>query len=41
LSDLLLAAQEAGVEMRAVGMLYRPESASVVMYDPDLRMDLA
>jgi sugar fermentation stimulation protein A len=40
LSALLQAAYGTGVEMRSVGMLYRPESSSVVLYDPDLRVDL-
>ncbi len=40
LSALLRAAHETGVEIRSVGMMYRRESGSVVMYDPDLRVDL-
>jgi sugar fermentation stimulation protein A len=41
LTALVHAAHEAGVEIRSVGMLYRPDSGSVVLYDPDLRVDLA
>jgi sugar fermentation stimulation protein A len=40
LPALLSTAREAGVEVRAVAMYYRIQSASVVLYDADLRVDL-
>ena len=40
LPGLLVAAHKAGVEIRSVGMFYCPDSHSVDLFDPDLRIDL-
>ena len=40
LPALLVAAHKAGVEIRSVGMHYCPESHSIDLFDPDLRIDL-
>ncbi len=36
LAEMLLQAQQAGVELRCVGMYYCPQSASIQLFDPDL-----
>lgn len=40
LAELLLQAQQAGVELRCVGMYYSPQSASIQLFDPDLPVSL-
>jgi sugar fermentation stimulation protein A len=40
LAALLLAAYAAGVEVRSVGMFYSPESSSIDLFDPDLRIEM-
>lgn len=40
LADLLLAAQKAGVWLRAIGLFYRPEDSQIYLYHPDLPVEL-
>jgi sugar fermentation stimulation protein A len=40
LSALSVAAHRTGVEIRSVGMLYSPESSSIDLFDPDLRIEM-
>jgi sugar fermentation stimulation protein A len=41
LAEMLLQAQQAGVELRCVGMYYCPRSASIRLFDPDLPVSLS
>lgn len=40
LSALLASAHSRGVEIRAVGMFYRPDRSSIDLFDPDLRVQM-
>ncbi len=40
LADLLLIARDAGVELRAIGLAYHPQSSHLYMYHPDLPVEL-
>ncbi len=40
LADLLRVARDAGVELRAIGLAYRPQDSRVYIYHPDLPVEL-
>jgi len=40
LAEMLLQAHQAGIELRCVGMYYRPQSSSIQLFDPDLPVAL-
>ncbi len=40
IGKLLIRAKEAGVEIRAINLFYRPHEASVILVNPDLRVSI-
>ena len=40
LCNLLLGARTAGVEIRSMGLVYHPSQSEIILYDPDLSIEL-
>lgn len=40
LADLLLVARDAGIELRAMGLVYHPQDSHIYLYHPDLPIEL-